>query len=105
MPHLIRQQAQIFFEKLYETLESQCGDRCDIESYDGYLELTLPSEQVFLVNFHEPTQQIWLSSPFSGAHHYAFEEGEWRSTRGCETFLSRLSSELEQQLGQSVDLL
>jgi len=101
----MQQRAQVFFERLYEALESQCGNTCDIEGHDCYLELTLPSGQVFLLNFHGPTQQIWLSSPFSGAHHYAFEEGEWRSTRGCETFISRLSSELEQQLGQSVDLL
>lgn len=104
MLQLIQQQVQVFFERLHEALENQCGDACEIEGHGCYLELALPSGQVFLLNFHEPTQQIWLSSPFSGAHHYAFVEEEWRSTRVPETLISRLSSELEQQFGQPVIL-
>jgi frataxin len=104
MSQLFQQQARVFFQRLNEALEDQCGEICELDGDDRYLELSLPSGQVFLLNFHEPTQQIWLSSPVSGAHHYAFVDEEWRSTRVSETLLSRLSTELTQQLDQPVRL-
>ena len=38
----------------------------------------------WIVNKHAPTRQIWLSSPKSGARHYAFDagSGQWRDTQG-----------------------
>ncbi len=40
---------------------------------------------VFILNFHEPTSQIWLSSPISGAHHFELKDKNdfksWISTR------------------------
>ena len=39
----------------------------------------------FVLSIHNPTQQIWMSSPVSGAHHFEYkEEGsnyQWNSTR------------------------
>ena len=39
----------------------------------------------FVLSIHNPTQQIWMSSPVSGAHHFEYkEEGsehKWISTR------------------------
>ena len=39
----------------------------------------------FVLSIHNPTQQIWMSSPVSGAHHFECkEEGsnyQWISTR------------------------
>ena len=39
----------------------------------------------FILNFHEPTSQIWLSSPKSGAHHFVLKDKynvkSWCSTR------------------------
>jgi frataxin len=104
MSQFLQQQARIFFQELNEALEDQCGD-VELDGDDHYLELSLPSGQIFLLNFHEPTQQIWLSSPVSGAHHYAFVNEAWRSTRASETLLSRLSTELTQQLGHLVVLV
>ena len=40
---------------------------------------------IFILNFHEPTSQIWLSSPISGAHHFELKDKNdfksWKSTR------------------------
>ena len=50
----------------------------------------------WVVNKHAPTRQIWLSSPKSGARHYAFDaaSGLWQDTRGGGELLATLSAEL-----------
>ena len=39
----------------------------------------------FVLSIHNPTQQIWVSSPLSGAHHFEYKEDgtgfKWLSTR------------------------
>ena len=43
------------------------------------------NNSTFVLSIHNPTQQIWMSSPISGAHHFECkEEGrefKWISTR------------------------
>ena len=53
-------------------------------------------EGTWVVNKHAPTRQIWLSSPKSGARHYAFDaaSGLWKDTRGGDDLLAHLSAEL-----------
>ncbi|CAN5911715.1 hypothetical protein BH11PSE3_BH11PSE3_44740 [soil metagenome] len=50
----------------------------------------------WIVNKHAPTRQVWLSSPLSGARHYAFDAaaGQWLDTRGGPELLGHLSAEL-----------
>ena len=50
----------------------------------------------WVVNKHAPTRQIWLSSPKSGARHYAFDQasGLWKDTRGSGDLLQTLAGEL-----------
>ena len=40
-------------------------------------------EKVFILSIHNPTSQIWLSSPLSGAHHFEMENNtkKWTDTR------------------------
>ena len=42
-------------------------------------------DQIYILSFHEPTSQIWLSSPISGAHHFELKDKKnfksWFSTR------------------------
>ena len=54
------------------------------------------NDGTWLVNKHAPTRQIWLSSPQSGARHYAFDDGsgQWQDTRGGPELLALLSAEL-----------
>jgi frataxin len=78
---------------LLEALEEGLGD--DAELQGGIL--TVEGEAgTWIVNKHAPTRQVWLSSPKSGASHYAFEAGAglWRDTRGGADLLTTLSGEL-----------
>ena len=82
-------------DSLLETLEEGIGDHADAELQGGIL--TVQGEAgTWIVNKHAPTRQIWLSSPKSGAKHYAYDAGSglWRDTRGGEDLLATLSAEL-----------
>jgi len=82
-------------DSLLEALEDAIGAEGDAELQGGVL--TVQSDAgTWLVNKHAPTRQIWLSSPKSGARHYAFDtqSGLWTDTRGAGDLLSTLSDEL-----------
>jgi frataxin len=86
---------QAFFETLADSLLETLEEGLDGELQGGVL--TVEGEAgTWIVNKHAPTRQIWLSSPKSGARHYAFEktEGLWRDTRGGADLLTTLSGEL-----------
>ena len=91
--------ADIPFESLADSLlaalEEGIGQHVDAELQGGVLTVE-GREGIWLVNKHAPTQQIWLSSPQSGARHYAFDgaSGQWRDTRGGVDLLSALTAEL-----------
>jgi len=79
-------------DSLLESLEEEIADA---ELQGGVLTVEV-DDGTWVVNKHAPTRQIWLSSPKSGARHYAFDEGSglWRDTRGNGDLLSTLSGEL-----------
>jgi frataxin len=82
-------------DRLLEALEEAIGDHADAELQGGIL--TVEGDAgTWIVNKHAPTRQVWLSSPKSGARHYAFEAGSglWRDTRGGDDLLTTLSAEL-----------
>jgi len=82
-------------DSLLATLEEALGDHVDAELHGGIL--TVEGEQgTWIVNKHAPTRQIWLSSPVSGARHYAFDatSGQWQDTRGGDDLLAVLGAEL-----------
>jgi frataxin len=86
-------------DSLLATLEEALGDHVDAELQGGIL--TVEGEQgTWIVNKHAPTRQIWLSSPVSGARHYAFDAGtgQWRDTRGGGDLLTVLGTELGVEL-------
>ena len=82
-------------DSLLDTLEETIGAHADAERQGGVLTVE-GDDGTWLVNKHAPTRQIWLSSPLSGARHYAFDtaSGQWRDTRGGGDLLTLLSSEL-----------
>jgi frataxin len=86
-------------DSLLAALEEGIGDHTDAELQGGVLTVEGDAKSgggVWLVNKHAPTRQIWLSSPRSGARHYAFDgaSGRWQDTRGGDDLLATLSSEL-----------
>jgi frataxin len=87
-------------DSLLAALEEGIGAHTGAEVVDAELQggiLTVDGEAgTWVVNKHAPTRQIWVSSPKSGARHYAFDagSGQWRDTRDGAEFLATLSDEL-----------
>jgi frataxin len=83
-------------DSLLEHLEEAIGAHVDAELRGGVLNVQAGAG-TWLVNKHAPTRQIWLSSPKSGAHHYAFEaaSGLWQDTRSGPDLLATLAAELD----------
>ncbi|MEI6202065.1 MAG: iron donor protein CyaY [Enhydrobacter sp.] len=82
-------------DSLLEALEEGLGNVADAELQGGVL--TVEGDGgTWVINKHAPTRQIWLSSPKSGARHYAFDQGAglWRDTRGTGDLMTTLAGEL-----------
>lgn len=66
----------------------------EVDYEDHNITIELQDNKIFIISIHEPSNQIWLSSPLSGAHHFSltFKENEivWISTRNKEIFLIEL---------------
>lgn len=92
--------------RLEQALEA-AGDGLDIELIGGILTLELEAGGIYQINKHSPNREIWLSSPVSGAWHFAWNEGDgaWRSTRGAERLEDVLGRELSQALGEVIALV
>jgi frataxin len=73
-------------DTLFEQLEERFGDTIQLDLEDGVLRAELENGGIYLINRHNPLRQIWLSSPQSGAWHFAPAEVahkiDWLSTRG-----------------------
>lgn len=65
----------------------------EIDYIEDVVTITTPDGD-YVINKHEPTKQIWISSPYSGSNKFAFDEDEdeWmpvnRSGRNLRDFLS-----------------
>lgn len=53
----------------------------DVDLLEDSVTITLPKGFQYVVNKHGVTRQIWVSSPFTGAHHFHLKEGQWQCTR------------------------
>ena len=83
------------FESLADSLLETLEEGLDAERQGSVLRVE-GEAGTWIVNKHAPTRQIWLSSPKSGARHYAFEPGSglWQDTRGGADLLTTLADEL-----------
>lgn len=78
-------------DTLFEKLEKAGFDgECDGHS----LAFDLPDGRPYLLNYHGVTNQIWLASPITGAHHFKLTEGRWVSTRSSDELVALLEIEL-----------
>ena len=104
-----RRAAEIL-DSLFEQIEDQLGDWLDVEMNGGILQIELPDGGAYVVNKHAPNREIWVSSPKSGAWHFApveagADDGTWRSTRGgSEELTALLAGELAAASGRAVQL-
>ena len=91
--------------RLQAQIEAALGD-VDVELRGGILTLEFEDGRQYVINKHTPNRQIWLSSPVSGAAHFAHDPaaGVWRSTRGDAQLHRLLSGELAALTGQEIEL-
>ena len=76
----------------------------EVELRGGILTVEFDDGRQFVVNKHGPTKQIWVSSPLTGAAHYAWDADAkvWRSTRSDATLEVSLAADLEAASGMKV---
>jgi frataxin len=79
------QQANQLLEDIYDIIYE------DLESdlMNGILSIK-NNEGEYVINLHNITKQIWVSSPISGAHHFAYVDGQWISTKNINLSLPQL---------------
>lgn len=78
----------------------------DIDLQGSVLTVELNDGGTYVINKHAANQEIWLSSPKSGAAHYAYDDarGNWQPTRGGQDLHTTLSAELSAIAGEAVEL-
>lgn len=93
-------------ERFADRLEAALADAAEVDYEGGILNVTLEAGGTYVINKHGPTQQIWLSSPHSGAWHFAQDaaSGAWRDTRQGRDLVELLSGELQAATGVAVAL-
>lgn len=65
------------------------------DSFLNGLELIVKSPSgTYQINYHGVTDQIWLSSPLTGAHHFEYKNDTWISTRSKQSLNEILFSEI-----------
>src|SRR5262245_43158234 len=92
--------------RLMEAVERAAGDAVDAELVGGILTLELEEGGIYQLNKHAANREIWLSSPVSGAWHFAWSDGDraWRSTRGGDRLEDLLARDLSESLGEVIAL-
>lgn len=103
-------------EGYFDAIEETLGNVVEAEFEGGILTIELAIEQGggghYVINRHAPNQQIWLSSPISGAAHFDYDEeaGQWVSSRAAkaqeqaQTLAQLLAGELTAATGIPFDL-
>lgn len=91
--------------RLQAVLETAIGDDAEVDLRGGILTVELDDGRQYVINKHAPTRQIWLSSPMSGAGHFAYDAATdaWRSTRGAAALADLLAAELAAATGRDVE--
>lgn len=98
--------ADAVLQALAQAIDDALGDRLDVDVQGGILTVEFDDGRQFVVNKHAPNREIWLSSPLSGAWHFACDPaGTWPATRDPAVRLRRLlASELHTLTGTAVVL-
>lgn len=99
------ERADELLEALQDAIEeANTENEVQTDLIDGVLTVTLKRDGEFVLNKHEPTCQIWMSSPESGSSKYKYNEDddEWYNSAG-ESFKEKISEELAQLAGIDVE--
>lgn len=96
--------AQKILEHLTDLLQDYDQDLFDLDCDDMRLELSFANNRILLLNYHQTTEQLWMSSPISGAHHFVYQEGTWICMRSGRQLIALLSEELKLLTGETINL-
>jgi frataxin len=93
-------------DDLMERIEAAAGDVLEVDLVAGVLTITLDSGAEYVINKHAPSRELWLSSPASGAGHYAYDEARaaWLETRTGGGLAALLEGELAPLAGRPLGL-
>jgi frataxin len=82
LPPLFLELAEKTLKNLQDQLDSLLDEE-DVDHNGGSLSIQKENGKTHLLSIHTPTEQLWLSSPISGASHYTYDPTlpGWRSTR------------------------
>ncbi|AHX05023.1 iron donor protein CyaY [Ehrlichia japonica] len=60
----------------------------ECENYDGVVKISDSQGNVYVINKHEPSMQIWIASPISGSVRFSYDESSntWISDKNDELF-------------------
>lgn len=95
--------ADAFLSDLAERIEDAV-DSVEVDLISGVLTIETADRRSFVINKHGPNQQIWLSSPISGASHFDHADGRWIGARGGADLIALLSADLSAVTGETVTL-
>lgn len=80
--------ADDILENIFGCIDAVAADYdIDADLLNGVLSIKLPDDNgEYVINKHEPSRQIWLSSPFTGAYKFKYNESneQWISESGDE---------------------
>ncbi|MBT3704119.1 MAG: iron donor protein CyaY [Alphaproteobacteria bacterium] len=78
----------------------------DVDCDGSVLSVELDDGRIFILNRHRPLKQLWLSSPISGASHYAWDEAtqSWLGTREQGRLDTLFSDDLSTAIGEKITL-
>lgn len=98
--------AELALDTLFEALDKAIGDQVEVDFDNGVLTLELEDGRQYILNKHAQNQEIWLSSPLSGAAHFCYdgEAKAWVSTRDGEALNPQISAEFSKISGKTVVL-
>jgi frataxin len=93
-------------QNIYDALEAADTDyQLEIDLLDGILNIELPDGGQYIINKHNASKQIWLSSPISGASHFSYvaDNKSWVDSKG-NNLREMLSHEMKKSVGIDVVL-
>ncbi|MFV0320972.1 MAG: iron donor protein CyaY [Alphaproteobacteria bacterium] len=79
---------------LFNQLDALYGDDADIDEDGESLTIEFDNGQIWLINIQSHHQEVWLSSPLTGAHHYKLMQDKWLNTRDDSELHTVLLAEL-----------
>jgi frataxin len=90
--------------KVFDGIEDVGTRQAEVDLEGSVLTVEIDGVGTYVLNKHAAMKQLWLSSPRSGAHHFAWDGARWASTRGGPDMMSLLSGEFGAALGVPVTL-